>query len=190
VLLGTRRAARAGARLTAALECTAMLPAIYWIPEVTTGRLGIMARPRSGEWLQDEVMGWCSAGLNVVVCLLEEAEIRELGLRDEQMLCEGSKIEFISFPISDRGVPASVRKTVQLAERVVSFLNSGATVAIHCRAGIGRTGLVAACVLLKLGFPASEVFPLLSRVRGVSVPDTSGQVQWLSVFSREAASAL
>lgn len=167
-----------------------MSPAIYWVPEVTTGRLGIMARPRSDDWLRDEVMGWCSAGLNTVVCLLEQAEIRELGLRDEQVLCENSNIEFISFPISDRGVPTSARKTVQLVERVVGLLNSGAAVAIHCRAGIGRSALVAACVLLKLGFSSSDVFPVLSRARGVPVPDTPDQVQWLSVFSREAATAL
>lgn len=167
-----------------------MAPEIYWIPEVTTGRLGIMARPRSGDWLRDEVSGWCQAGLNAVVCLLEASEVSELELHDEPALCQASKIEFISFPISDRGVPSSVRQTAQLVDRVVSLLRAGSSVAIHCRAGIGRSSLVAACVLLKLGFPSKEVFTLLSRARGVPVPDTPAQVQWLSVFSREVATAL
>ena len=167
-----------------------MAPEIYWIPEVTTGRLGIMARPRSGEWLPDEVSGWCSVGLNAVVCLLEASEIRELELHDEPVLCASSQIEFISFPITDRGVPSSVRQTAELVDRVVSFLRDGSSVAIHCRAGIGRSSLIAACVLLKLGFRREEIFPLLSRVRGVPVPDTPAQVQWLSKFSREAATAL
>jgi protein-tyrosine phosphatase len=139
-----------------------MASEIYWIPEVTTGRLGIMARPRSGDWLRDEVTGWCHAGLNTVVCLLETSEIRDLELRDESVLCQSSSIEFISFPVPDRGVPSSVQKTAQLVHRVVELLRSGASVAIHCRAGIGRSGLVAACVLLKRNRPVSTV---LTRCR-------------------------
>jgi protein-tyrosine phosphatase len=167
-----------------------MAPEIYWVREVTTGRLGIMARPRSGEWLQDEVAGWCQVGVNAVVCLLESSEVSELELHDEPVLCERSKIEFISFPITDRGVPKSVRQTAQLVERVVSLLRAGASVVIHCRAGIGRSSVIAACVMLKLGFQSKEIFPMLRRARGLPVPDSPTQEEWLSVFSREAETAL
>jgi protein-tyrosine phosphatase len=159
-----------------------MTPEIYWIREVTSGRLGIMARPRSGEWLRDEVSGWCQVGVGAVVCLLEPSEISELELHDEASLCEGSRIEFISFPISDRGVPTSVRQTTELVERLVGLLRRGASVVIHCRAGIGRSSLIAACVMLKLGFPQNEIFPALRRARGIAVPDSAAQEQWLSVF--------
>jgi protein-tyrosine phosphatase len=167
-----------------------MAPEIYWVREVTTGRLGIMARPRSGEWLRDEVSGWCQVGVNAVVCLLEASEVSELELHDEPVLCEGSKIDFISFPITDRGVPKSVHQTAQLVERVASLLRTGASVVIHCRAGIGRSSLIAACVMWKLGFPHNEIFPMLRRARGLPVPDSPTQEQWLSVFSREAQTAL
>ena len=167
-----------------------MTPEMYWIPEVTTGRLGIMARPRSGEWLRDEVSGWCQVGVSAVVCLLESSEITELELHDERGLCEGSRIEFISFPITDRGVPRSVRQTSELVDRVVSWLRGGANVVIHCRAGIGRSSLIAACVMLKLGFPQKDIFPMLRRARGLPVPDSSAQEEWLSVFGREVQTAL
>ena len=158
--------------------------------EVTTGRLGIMARPRSGEWLRDEISGWCQVGVNAVVCLLESSEITELELHHEQVLCEGSQIEFISFPITDRGVPKSVRQTAALVDRVVTLLRSGANVVIHCRAGIGRSSLIAACVMLKLGFPQKHIFPMLRRTRGLPVPDSPTQEEWLSVFGREVQTAL
>ena len=162
-----------------------MKPEIFWIPGLPPGgRLGIMARPRSGEWLRDEVAGWCSVGLSSVVCLLEAAEARELGLEDEAMLCESSRIEFISFPISDRGVPSSVERTTQLVERLLASLRNGSSVAIHCRAGIGRSSLIAGCVLLALGFPEREIFPRLSRARGLQVPDTATQVAWLTRFGQ------
>ena len=164
-----------------------MAPEIYWIPEVVTGRLGLMARPRAGDWLRDEVSAWREAGVNVVISLLETSEIVELDLRDEERLCRESDIEFVSFPIADRGVPTSVAQTAQLVDHVVSRLHAQRAVAIHCRAGIGRSTLIAACVLYQLGFPMEEVFARLTLARRVSVPDTPTQTQWLSTFARQKA---
>ena len=57
-----------------------MRSTIHWIEAPAKGRLGIMARPRSGDWLNDEIAGWEAAGINTVVCLLEHDEVNELGL--------------------------------------------------------------------------------------------------------------
>lgn len=167
-----------------------MAPQIYWLSEVRTGRLGIMARPRPDEWLPDEISGWRQVGVNTVVCLLEASEVRELGLRNERVLCGKSGIEFISFPIADRGVPRSVQQTVRLVRRIVLMLHAGSSVVIHCRAGIGRSSLIAGCVLWKLGFQIEGIFPMLHRARGLPVPDTPDQERWLSFFSREVQHAL
>jgi hypothetical protein len=43
---------------------------LYWIDAPATGRLAIMARPRAGDWLDDEIAGWKLAGVDTVVCLL------------------------------------------------------------------------------------------------------------------------
>ncbi|MFC4311917.1 protein-tyrosine phosphatase family protein [Steroidobacter flavus] len=160
-----------------------MLPEIYWISDVTQGRLGIMARPRAGDWLQDEILGWRSAGVDAVVCLLEASEIHELGLVDEHQLCTANAIQFSSLPTPDRGVPASMAPAMQLVDHIVGLLRSGSSVAIHCRAGIGRSSLIAACAMLRLGFDADSIFPSIGRCRGVSVPDTPAQVEWLETFA-------
>ncbi len=52
-------------------------------------------------------------------------------------------------------------------------------VVIHCRMGIGRTSLVAACLFKKRGFNPDKVFDLLSYHRTLSVPDTEEQIQWV-----------
>lgn len=39
----------------------------------------------------------------------------------------------------------------QFIAQVTSMLESGKRGDIHCRAGVGRAGLVASCVLLKIG---------------------------------------
>jgi protein-tyrosine phosphatase len=159
---------------------------VYWVPEVTVGRLGFMPRP-STEWLQDDVAAWRRDGVGTVVSLLEAAETRELQLGREAAFCEAAGIAFISFPIVDRGVPASTGRTSQLVSRLAASIGTGASVAVHCRAGIGRSSLIAGCVLLRLGFTHDDVFPTLTRARGLQVPDTPEQVRWLATFQREAA---
>ena len=98
-------------------------------------------------------------------------------------------VSFVSFPIPDRGVPSSRREVLALAQGLVQDLKSGAGIALHCRAGIGRTGLIAGCVLHLLGVPSSRIFATLSLARGVSVPDTEEQVAWVAEFCKGAASA-
>lgn len=145
-----------------------------------------MPRPRGGEWLSDEIAGWRREDVGLIVSLLESHETDELGLTNEAAQCAAADIGFLSFPIPDRGVPPSVYETQQLIDELVSKLQSGVGVAIHCRAGIGRSALVAACVLLRLGVATTEVFPMLSRARCLPVPDTVAQEGWLERFSQEA----
>jgi hypothetical protein len=55
-----------------------MKPSISWIPGPWVGKLAILARPRGGDWLADEVEGWRDAGLEVVVSLLSKGEEVEI----------------------------------------------------------------------------------------------------------------
>jgi len=47
-----------------------MRPQVYWINLPMAGRLAIMARPRAGDWLDDEISGWRVQGIDTVVSLL------------------------------------------------------------------------------------------------------------------------
>ncbi|MGE0422432.1 MAG: protein-tyrosine phosphatase family protein [Reyranellaceae bacterium] len=159
-----------------------MLSSVYWIESHGPGRLAIMARPRAGEWLDDEVAGWRAQAIDVVVSLLEHSEIAELDLREEAELCRARDIEFIQFAIPDRGVPASRREARTLARRLTGMLSDGKAVAIHCRAGIGRSSLIAACALVCAGVGPIEAFDRIAKARGVAVPDTEQQRDWVVQF--------
>jgi len=156
-----------------------MLPAMYKVIEIEGGVLSVMAKPVSGEWIEDEFIGFARLGIDKIVSLLEGWEQRELGLGDEAKLCEKNNIEYVSFPIPDRGLPSTDLALV-LAEELHADICAGKHIAIHCRAGIGRTGIIAGAVLLKTGRTAKEAFALISDARGVQVPDTEEQENWLS----------
>jgi protein-tyrosine phosphatase len=166
-----------------------MRPEVYWIDLPASLRLAIMARPRAGDWLDDEIAGWRAEGIDVIVSLLEAGEVEELGLHQEAGVCHDLAMAFISFPIPDGGVPATLREVTALAEAIVARLNEGKAVALHCRAGIGRSSLIAACVLVFMGMTPETAFDLIGKACGLKVPDTEGQRQWVTMF-RETTSGV
>jgi protein-tyrosine phosphatase len=160
-----------------------MIPTLYRIEVPPPWRLAIVPRPRAGDWLADEIAGWQAAGIDLVVSLLEPEEVAELGLRDEAGLCRENTIAFVSFPIPDRGVPRSWLAASDLARLLASRVRDGRTVAIHCRAGIGRSAVIAACVLVRLGVNPDQAFETIAKARGVDVPDTQQQREWVGAFA-------
>jgi polymorphic toxin system DSP-PTPase phosphatase-like protein len=157
---------------------------IYPLREFEGVSLAIMPRPRAGDWLADEIDSWRNANIRTVVSLLESREIAELGLEDEAQLCASRGVQFVSFPIRDRGVPISYGALNQLIVPLLSKVRGGLMVAVHCRAGIGRSGLVAASILVRSGIPYAHVFPALSRARGLAVPDTEAQAEWVRGYAQ------
>ena len=157
---------------------------LHWVAGIEPHRLALSARPRGGDDLADEVAAWQAAGVDVVVSLLERAEVRELELEHEARLCEERSIAFRSFPIPDRSEPGSAEALMRLVAELHGQLESGKAIAIHCRAGIGRTGVVAGCLLHRLGIASGEVFHLLSRSRGIAMPDTEAQIAWVERYAR------
>ena len=83
-----------------------------------------------------------SAGLDVVVSLLEKEEAAQLDLARESDVAEAKGLQFISFPIPDRGVPTSMPASLGLLKNIADALEHGKNVAVHCRQGIGRSGLI------------------------------------------------
>lgn len=154
-------------------------PTLYWVEGAEPRRLAILSRPRGEEDLVDEVKALAEQGVNTVVSLLESSEVRDLGLRLEQAHCEAHGLLFVSFPIPDRGVPMTAPSFVSLVRMLDGRLTSGAAVAVHCRAGIGRSGLLAASLLIAMGQSADEALVAVSKARGVRVPDTPDQEAWL-----------
>lgn len=156
-----------------------MSPDIFWIPGPWRGRLAISLRPRGGDWLEEEVSGWRQAGIDVVISTLESHEANQLELNNESNLAAAQGIQYISFPIPDRGVPQSVTAASTLLADIARMLDQGQNVAVHCRQGIGRSGLVAAGVLTMSGAQPGEAVKTVSRARGLAVPETPDQTRWL-----------
>lgn len=158
---------------------------LLWIPGPWRGKLAVASRPRGGDWLDDEINGWRKAGLDVVVSLLEKDEAAQFELDHEGDVAESKGVRFVSFPIPDRGVPASTREALSLFSTISAALEAGKNVAVHCRQGIGRSGLIAAGVLLTSGMGVDKALELVGAARGEVVPETQAQLQWIKHLPSE-----
>ncbi len=156
---------------------------IYWIEGIAPYRIATMPRPRSGEWLEDEIQSLKTDGVDILVSLLTPGEVLYMDLELEPENCQACGIEYISFPITDRETPESKIVTLELAKRLAQFVRDGKSVAIHCFAGIGRSSLIAACVLAVLGINPETAFQLIEKSRGCEVPDTPEQERWVYSFA-------
>lgn len=154
---------------------------LYWIKGFSDGHLAIMPAPQPHR-LKDAVLFWKEEGVDIIVCLLELGEIPGY-IETEGELCEAVGLEFFWFPIRDGSVPVSATTFDGLIARLGNALAMGKSAAIHCRAGIGRSAIVAVGVLNYLHIAAEAALDMVADARMLEVPQTEEQRQWILSFN-------
>lgn len=124
--------------------------------------------------------------IDMLITLLERGqyekdELADLGITDLLVRAQKHGIESEWWPLPDGGVPVSLDRLAALVERILLRVRTGGVVVIHCRAGLGRSGLVAACCLNALGATVSEALASVRSVRPAAV-ETAAQHQCLRAF--------
>jgi protein-tyrosine phosphatase len=162
---------------------------LHWIDGPWPGKLALASRPRGGDWLEDEMAAWRRAGIDTVLSLLTSEEEQELDLKREAHEAKARGMKFVSLPIPDRQVPNSESEVSAVLDRLAADLSAGKNVVVHCRQGIGRTGLVAACLLVAKGLTSEGAVKTLSAARGTPVPETAEQRRWIDRYAAVLAGA-
>ncbi|MFJ5047549.1 hypothetical protein [Streptomyces sp. NPDC088719] len=83
----------------------------------------------------------------------------------------------MAVPITDRTVP-ELSTVLPTLDMLTELLCEGAHIVTHCRAGIGRSSLLAAALLILGGIGPDASWNLIERARGLAVPDTAEQREW------------
>ena len=113
-------------------------------------------------------------GIAAVIDLREED-------RDDEELLRAAGIDFLHLPTTDQMAPEQemLDRGVQFAQ---SHMSRGNRVLIHCQGGIGRSALLALCVLVDLGFePLDALSHAKDRREAVSpsLDQYQGWARWL-----------
>ena len=166
-----------------------MSTALHWIEGPWRGHLALAARPRGGEWLDDEIAGWRRLGVDTIFSLLTPDEEGDLDLKAEDDTARSHGLRYFRFPIRDRQTPDSESGLSHSFGTLDAELAAGRNVVLHCRQGIGRTGLVAACLLVSKGVDPESAVRRVSAARGAPVPETPEQRRWIDSYANTLAAS-
>jgi protein-tyrosine phosphatase len=152
-----------------------MIARAYWI----TSQLAIVPRPQGDDLLDAEMSALKEAGIDVVVSMLQKDEARKAGLEQEASSAQGKGLQFINFPVPDRGVPLDTSSFIEFLKDLEDLLAQGRRVGVHCRASIGRSSVTSASLLIRSGVPLETAWLQISVARDCLVPDTEEQRDWV-----------
>jgi protein-tyrosine phosphatase len=174
-------------------------PPVAFLPQQAHGLPGrIGFSPAPGRWPHDSrlepaqrlgadlacLRDTCGAG--VLVTLLEEEEMGRIGLGDLLDGARSAGLETLWFPIRDDTAPSNIGEVAQLVGRVLEHLAAGRTVVIHCHAGIGRSGTLAACCLVGAGVDPRRAIELVREGRP-GAATAPGQEAFVYQFAQRRA---
>jgi len=107
------------------------------------------------------------AGADAVITLLSDTEIDALAVSGLGDGVEQQGLIWFQLPIEDDEEPEEAFQQAWEEQKATLFdlFNGGKTLAIHCRGGSGRTGLMAAILLLESGERWADVQSIIQSVR-------------------------
>jgi len=136
------------------------------------GSLAGTPRPGLLVDLHDDLTALQRVGVTVLVSLTTHPVDSKLAGRF------GMKIHH--FPIKDMGVP-SAPAARKLCQDLRSWIDNLEVVAVHCKAGLGRTGTMLACYLIYKGATALEALEQIRRINPQWI-QSDEQVNFLQIF--------
>ena len=124
---------------------------------------------------------------DTLVTLLEREEFGQYGVSGLLEHAREAGLEVVHFPIKDVSTPrkAQSEEYSVLIKQILGLLEEEKTVVVHCRGGLGRTGTVAASVLVALGQDPDHAIDLVRRVRSERAVETPEQEEYVRRFARE-----
>lgn len=132
------------------------------------------------ESVTDSLARLQNAGASALVTLLSDEELAFLDVASLGSAADALGLAWFQLPIEDDHAPEAPFNEAlsRYRDALLSRLEAGETLIVHCRGGTGRTGLMAAVLLLEQGLDWPSVKTLIQSVRpkALTLPP---QLAWL-----------
>lgn len=149
------------------------------LPDAVPGRLWLCGKHFIGP---DPEAALAAVGADTAVCLNEAAEIdgRYPGYVD--WLRANRPDRALWLPVPDMHAPG-LDDAVELLDELRRRIHSGRTVLVHCGAGIGRAGTVAAGLLITMGTSVADAVAQVAAHRPMAGPEAGAQSALLEALA-------
>jgi protein-tyrosine phosphatase len=125
-----------------------------------------------------------ATGAAMVVCLCEEPELAARYPDYVRWLRAQSPERALWWPIPDLHAPTRA-EAADLIGRLRTRLDQGAVLLVHCGAGIGRAGTIAAALLMSMGTSREDAVALVASRRPMAGPEAGAQAALLESLGAE-----
>jgi ADP-ribosylglycohydrolase/protein-tyrosine phosphatase len=123
-----------------------------------------------------------------ITCFIDLTEMHECATYHEEL---PPRVRYWHMPIPDHGIPASTAMMTSIINCLLTALRQGERVYLHCRAGIGRTGMTIGCLLAEGGVDGEAALEELNRLwqhsprsqLWFSIPETDAQIAYVRRWS-------
>ncbi len=144
-------------------------PNTYW---VEPGRLLAGECPGSADPIlgQAKLQAFLDTGVSYFIDLTEEGELEPYAqwlpgaLSDDGQAASGPMVVHRRHPIRDLSVPESPAAMAQILDDIAAALAAGHLVYVHCWGGVGRTGTVIGCYLVRSGLEGPAALATVQRL--------------------------
>ena len=144
-----------------------------------TGKIGItlcpgkkQKRAMTGAWdrdLETDIAAIKSSGYSALVTLMEEQELTHYSVPKAHMesITKSHGLDWFHLPIKDVDIPGPAFEQVwkTAGHQLINLLNNGQSIVVHCLGGLGRSGTIAARLLVELGIQPDEAIDRVRRAR-------------------------
>ena len=116
----------------------------------------------------DTISSW---NPRVALTLMEQQELEEWGIKELGNAITNQNIDWYHMPIQDMSIPDPnfEAEWVTVGSIIQSTLRDGNNVYMHCRGGLGRSGTVAARILVELGWSSDQAIAKVREIRPGSI---------------------
>lgn len=149
-----------------------------------TGRLIFTPCPGTKDSSIDSALNTLQqAGAAAVLTLMPSAELELNAASELPALCAAQGLLWLHLPVADEQVPQADFDAAWPAAmaQIAELLAADKAIAIHCKGGSGRTGLIAARILIELGIERSEAVSLVQALRPKAIQHPA-HAGWLAQF--------
>ncbi|MBV9204007.1 MAG: isochorismatase family protein [Actinobacteria bacterium] len=163
---------------------------VDWIDSdlIGPGRLGITVCPGRrdrGRDLGADLARLRSAGATRLLCLLTDSELTWAGVPDLGSRARACGLAYHRLPVPDQGTPG-IADAVDLVRWCREATGRGEAIVVTCMGGLGRSGTVAACVLVAAGMPPDAAIAAIRAARGPRALETPAQEDFVVTFASAA----
>jgi protein-tyrosine phosphatase len=125
-------------------------------------------------------------GATTIVCLNDRGELADRYPAYVEWLGTNRGTRAVWFPIPDLHAPP-IEAVLPLLADLHARLDRGESVIVHCGAGIGRAGTLAACLLVSLGLGADDALAVVATNRPMAGPEAGSQRELVSELAARLA---